>query len=758
MVAINSKDEESYLAGRLATSPYTYFWIGASDSEVEMGWIWDDGSPFSYFNWAPGEPDNHRDMEDSVLLDKTTMQWSDKSGPDFGIGTICEMKVDDNSTADQVTTPTPQPGKFYGCEEGWVSHLNSCYLILEEKKAWLDAQTACRQRGAELTSISNHLENQFIWSQIPFGCQDKNSSCSELAQNGGCPENATFTNVNCRKSCGLCDSACGNLYATTSCDYWASVGECTKNPFWMWPNCALSCGCDRDANEGYWIGFNDRSSPMNFVWSDLSPVTYAHWMRQEPSHYQGKKEDCVLMHSATGEWSDEVCDTPSSGFVCEKPKSFMDQRTVDASALGCSFGSVGYTGKCFTKVSFAKTWPDAQAYCERLKGSLVILPDKKTNAFLTALLFGDKTDSKFWVGLSAAGKNYSWVDGLKPSFADWTANHTGKEQDMCVSLTPDGWATLSCDSSLYFVCEKPRRGWATTTTLTTNAVGVSDTSDTVDNSIPCPQGWTQLDGYCYKFTAARKRWIEAQEICEKQAGSLVTLHNKVTNDFVVRSVLPTRASVGDDEVWIGLQETVTSKGAAYTWADGTVFDFEYWGEGQPYTFTMVEVCAAVVKTTGKWKVSNCYEMKPFICQITRGGLYVPLSPDEENETDPPPLPPTDIPLCRNGSAAGGIDTSSNTTPVSNVKNAQSTADQASCNDRISMGGLIGVVISAVCACVVLVSTAFVYGKKKGSSWQQTRCEAASSDSSGFDNALYVANQREGENGGTHLSMDEVNGV
>jgi hypothetical protein len=52
-----SEDSSGYLAGRFQSSPFA-FWIGLTDRSVEGTFRWVDGSPLTYHNFAPGEPNN----------------------------------------------------------------------------------------------------------------------------------------------------------------------------------------------------------------------------------------------------------------------------------------------------------------------------------------------------------------------------------------------------------------------------------------------------------------------------------------------------------------------------------------------------------------------------------------------------------------------------------------------------------------------------------------------------------------------------
>ena len=49
-------------------------WIGLNDRETDGTYIWNDGSPFDYDNWHPGEPNNGGSLQGCVAL------WNDNDG------------------------------------------------------------------------------------------------------------------------------------------------------------------------------------------------------------------------------------------------------------------------------------------------------------------------------------------------------------------------------------------------------------------------------------------------------------------------------------------------------------------------------------------------------------------------------------------------------------------------------------------------------------------------------------------------------
>ncbi|XP_058628930.1 CD209 antigen-like protein C isoform X1 [Onychostoma macrolepis] len=64
-----------------------------------------------------------------------------------------------------------------------------------------------------------------------------------------------------------------------------------------------------------WIGLTDSHVEGRWKWVDGSDVTSGFWEDGQPNSFQGKEEDCALIHSPG--WADYPCDY-SSKWICEK--------------------------------------------------------------------------------------------------------------------------------------------------------------------------------------------------------------------------------------------------------------------------------------------------------------------------------------------------------------------------------------------------------------------------------------------------------
>ncbi|MGB5981911.1 MAG: LamG-like jellyroll fold domain-containing protein [Nonlabens sp.] len=77
LVKIESAGENEYVRQLLAqTFNSQTAYIGATDSATEGTFLWQDGTPVTYTNWAAGEPNNVND-EDVVMILRNSGEWND---------------------------------------------------------------------------------------------------------------------------------------------------------------------------------------------------------------------------------------------------------------------------------------------------------------------------------------------------------------------------------------------------------------------------------------------------------------------------------------------------------------------------------------------------------------------------------------------------------------------------------------------------------------------------------------------------------
>ncbi|XP_030005898.1 macrophage mannose receptor 1 [Sphaeramia orbicularis] len=143
------------------------WWIGLRARGGATGgvdYIWDNGAPLTFTHWDRNQPDNG----DGTCVAMTTGQiggfWDDKQCSEK-FSFICEKPRPD------ITPPTkaPTPPPAQGCATGWSAkpHFRNCYKLFHnvdwsQKKSWEAAYEDCISRGANLVSIHNQEEEDFL--------------------------------------------------------------------------------------------------------------------------------------------------------------------------------------------------------------------------------------------------------------------------------------------------------------------------------------------------------------------------------------------------------------------------------------------------------------------------------------------------------------------------------------------------------------------------------------------------------------------
>lgn len=102
LATVKNADENEFILALASRASSDSFWLGATDEASEGNWVWVDGTPVTFTNWAPEQPSNHDQAEHYLYLlirherdwVKQEMKWGDlPSAPDGPKpGFICEWK------------------------------------------------------------------------------------------------------------------------------------------------------------------------------------------------------------------------------------------------------------------------------------------------------------------------------------------------------------------------------------------------------------------------------------------------------------------------------------------------------------------------------------------------------------------------------------------------------------------------------------------------------------------------------------------
>ncbi len=79
LATLTDSAENAYISSFLTARGVAQCWLGGNDESTEGTWEWCNGEPFSWTNWAIGEPNNLGD-EDGLMIFSGSGNWNDVSG------------------------------------------------------------------------------------------------------------------------------------------------------------------------------------------------------------------------------------------------------------------------------------------------------------------------------------------------------------------------------------------------------------------------------------------------------------------------------------------------------------------------------------------------------------------------------------------------------------------------------------------------------------------------------------------------------
>jgi len=96
LATLNTKEINDFLVDQIKNNPLLhgkYYWIGGAALEVKLKYRWIDGTPLTYTNWYPGEPNDAGKNEDCMELmsESYNYQWNDGVCTNLGKGFICQI-------------------------------------------------------------------------------------------------------------------------------------------------------------------------------------------------------------------------------------------------------------------------------------------------------------------------------------------------------------------------------------------------------------------------------------------------------------------------------------------------------------------------------------------------------------------------------------------------------------------------------------------------------------------------------------------
>ncbi|XP_069120617.1 macrophage mannose receptor 1-like isoform X2 [Argopecten irradians] len=378
----------------------------------------------------------------------------------------------------------------------------------------------------------------------------------------------------------------------------------------------------------FWIGMSDTVTPGTYLWKDGTEVEFTFW---GSAHTGRERSTCVALTTALpiGLWENKNC-TDKHHYVCQYPrKGFTTPPpTTTKQPIMCPQGWSGpnsHSYMCYKvyyndNVLGKMTWTESRDYCRGLGGDLISIHRQAQNAFVGTLL-SQKTGT-FWIGLNDRDQEagYVWTDGRGTDYTNWNPNepndYNGNEDCTQIFAGTLGWNDNNCYTTTNWICEI-RRG---KTPLTTIAPPTGVTSSLCGSD----PGWSLYNGSCYMSSpssgdSALVDWYDAGQYCMGQGATLASIHTLDENNYVLSLI--SKASL--TSVWIGYNELGAT---TYTWSDGSLVDFDFWGNGEPNNAFGAEMCVSVSVYGGTWNDDNCGQEKGFICKKSLSGSGPPTAP------------------------------------------------------------------------------------------------------------------------------------
>ncbi|XP_039538835.1 C-type mannose receptor 2-like [Pimephales promelas] len=182
LASVHNKLENKFLLS-LLPSPSTRTWIGANDAVQGGHWLWSDGSVFLYTHWCSGEPSIQR-PENCLEINFTSDRCWNNEPCSHSLSYICVKDLSDCLADPQFIMPMLKSCLLLfiifsmgntedavslsrRCPATWMKFGLRCFKYFSHSATWITAERNCQSLGANLASVRNRLENDFLLSLLP---------------------------------------------------------------------------------------------------------------------------------------------------------------------------------------------------------------------------------------------------------------------------------------------------------------------------------------------------------------------------------------------------------------------------------------------------------------------------------------------------------------------------------------------------------------------------------------------------------------
>ncbi|XP_072010311.1 macrophage mannose receptor 1 isoform X2 [Engystomops pustulosus] len=677
LLSITELHEQSFISG-LTNVVSVILWVGLNSLDFNAGWRWDDGGPFRYLNWVPGNPSTEPGINCVALNPGKSGKWESKECGQK-LGYICKKG---NSSESYIPPSGSDP---ISCPPSWIPYNGYCYTLRKESRMWKDAMVSCRKEEGDLASLHNIEESSFITSQFEFDGEYVWLGLNDLKTqlffewSDGSPVTYTIWQrgepthqTNKQEDC-VALSAKDGQWADHMCEKKFPY-LCKRKPLPVDPGQAPTeeQGCDKgwkrhgyccyfistsastfpEANNTcngigaylmtvedrfeqayltsligfrpekyFWTGLSDTEERTTFTWTNKEKVLYTHWNADMP----GRKQGCVVMRTGrkAGLWDVINCDE-NAKYVCKKWAQGVTPPPPPTTTREptCPDGWKASSRACYKhymkEMVDKKSWFDARDFCRAIGGDLLSVTDKEEESSVWAMLMNEGVYRHiFWVGLvnSDPDEGFTWSDGSPLNYENWSYGEPNNYQGLELC------GELNTDHRLSWNdrhCESPQ-DW-----ICELKKGATLKPEPTNSPIPVyditTDGWVIQNDRQYYFSKEEVSMDKAREFCKSHYGDIVTINNESERKFLWKYILKNGKG---NAYFIGLRLAVDKE---FMWMDGTLVNYVAWASYEPNFANNDENCVTMYKNLGYWNDVNCGYPSPFICERKISSINVTAAP------------------------------------------------------------------------------------------------------------------------------------